>query len=154
MEHLSQAVSSFMDDNNRFSKTEMIGYIKQLPIIETSLPEAFRLAMGDKEKPCGFNHHAVSNDARCIVNDIFKDVSMRYSLQKSTGRVLTVEISYIEAGENGKGKFFLFWETLLRLCKEFGVHQISLCDRAKPGFWTHHGFNGDDGDMYRVLKLR
>ncbi len=151
-DNLSTFVASAMADASIFSKSEAIAKIRSLPIIEKNAQVAFFAAMGvaDEDMNKFLEMGFIPSSATCFDN-LFDNIGVRFGTNKK-GQLITVEIAIVEVIKNGY--FYLFWETLLRISKEFGAYQITLCDSAKPGFWTHHGFSGNDGDKERVLKLR
>lgn len=103
----------------------------------------FRLALG--ADPNTVDNLFWWKDCRVIKNGMFTNIQVVFTASQSN-----CHIDFVAAGK--RGWFFVFFETLKKVCKAHGIKEITLANRAKDGFWTAKGFEGPDNHMtYKVI---
>ena len=143
MHTLTQIASAYIEEAKMgatpdvdFCKQTAKGQMTQAICTEETAEKQFRMAMGAKET--SVNDISWWRDAEVYTSEIFPGIDICFSGDQ-------VNITYIETKKSGY--FFLFWETLVNVCKHYGIKTITLCNRGPSGFWKHIGFTGNDSHM-------
>lgn len=138
----STLFDEFEQDRTPYPREALEEYFNNVTTITTSdnVEVDFRLCMG--AKPETANSLFWWTDCRVIHIGLIKNIDVMI------GNGMC-HINFIETGV--RGWFFVFFETLKRICKAHGIKQITLCNRGPIGFWAAQGFEGPDGHMtYKV----
>lgn len=127
--------------NVGFDKEMYKDYIYNSTCTQPTAMEEFHMAMGCAKETAD---EALTwwRDATVYTENIFPGIDIRFFGEE-------VQIGFIECKKYGY--FFLFWETLKKVCRHYGVKEITLCNRASEGFWAAQGFTGPDHHMTFVV---
>lgn len=147
MHTLTQIASIYIEEA-KMGSTPDVEFCKQsakTQLLEATCTEdtavkQFRMAMGAKEETV--NELFWWSNSEVYISEIFTGMDINFSEDE-------VNINFIET--KVPGYFFLFWETLVNVCKHYGIKTVTLCNRGPSGFWKHIGFTGSDAYMtYKV----
>ena len=126
------AVEQRLIPDVEFCKQEAVKSLQEATCTEGNATREFRIALGAKpEHADDFNMWW--RDIPVEVSGLLSSVIVDFHSDEAVIRLVETR---------RPGYFYIFWNTLLTVCRHHGIRKIMLSNRAQEGFWEHHGFKG------------